>query len=170
MKILLRNFETRISNQNPILALVSSKRQERGVNKFSPKKLQELPTPLSETKSTANKNRRRLRLCRSLLLLIYEVVYCSFKECKSWHFFYKYAFCFYRKPRACCPRLWSTIVRVPDWTNDLFHSRSRLWLVGCVFRTNLTRDFFVCKSQFVWNKSEYVHEENVSKIFKLKEY
>lgn len=41
-------------------------------------------------------------------------------------------FCFYRKPRACCPPLWSTIVRVSDWTNDVF-SQSFAFLIGLLY-------------------------------------
>ena len=41
-------------------------------------------------------------------------------------------FCFYRKPRACCPPLWSTIVRVSDRTNDVF-SQSFAFLIGLLY-------------------------------------
>ena len=40
--------------------------------------------------------------------------------------------------------MWSTIVRVSDWTM-YFQSRSLFWLVGCVFRADFTR-FFLCEN------------------------
>ena len=40
-----------------------------------------------------------------------------------------FPFCFYRKPRACCPPLSSTIVRISDLTKNVF-SQSFAFLIG----------------------------------------
>lgn len=47
--------------------------------------------------------------------------------------------------------LWGTINRV-TWMNNDFHSHSPSWLVGCEFRTNFMLAFFMCNSQYIWNK------------------
>ena len=56
-------------------------------------------------------------------------------------------FCFYRKSRPFCPPLWSTIVPVSDWTNDVF-SQSFAFLIGllCISDEFYPGFFFMCKS------------------------
>ena len=49
------------------------------------------------------------------VFLIYAVMHCSFKKSKSWYFFHLV----FTESRACCPPLWSIIVRVSDCTKDV---------------------------------------------------
>ena len=75
-------------------------------------------------------------------------------------------FCCYRKPRACCPPLWSTIVRVSDSTNDLF-LQSFAFLVGwmCIScellgsRGRIRKRTSECgeRVSFQWYKNECVN-------------
>ena len=51
-------------------------------------------------------------------------------------------FCFCRESRACCPPLWSTVVRVSDWTNDDF---SLAFLIGWLCISYEFYVFFMCK-------------------------
>lgn len=86
-----------------------------------------------------------LRFCQSLqscfcFLLIYEVIYCSFKENKSWHLCFHFVF-------TESPALVALYCEVLSFVSVIgrtmyFHSRSLFWLVCCIFRTNFTRAFF----------------------------
>ena len=86
-----------------------------------------------------------LRFCQSLqscfcFLLIYEVIYCSFKENKSWHLCFHFVFTESRALVALHCEVLSFVSLIGR--TMYFHSRSLFWLVCCIFRTNFTRAFF----------------------------
>lgn len=98
-----------------------------------------------------------LRLYLSLLwcsfsfLLIYEVIFCSFMESKSWHFFIHFFLTESRVLVALHCKVLSFLSLIGR--TIYFHSCSLFWLVGCVFRKKFKRAFFfVSKSQYAWNK------------------
>ena len=90
--------------------------------------------------------------CRvSVFFLVYEVIYCSFKESKSLHFLH-FVFTEGRALVALHCEVLSFVCLIGR--TMYFQGRSFFWLVGCEFREKFMRDFFfVCKSQSVWIKS-----------------
>ena len=80
--------------------------------------------------------------CRvSVFLLIYEVIYCSFKESKSWHFLH-FVFTESRALVVLHCEVLSFVCLIGR--TMYFHSRSFFWLVGCEFRKKFMRAFFSC--------------------------
>lgn len=86
-----------------------------------------------------------LRFCQFcthvfVFLLIYEVIYYSFKENKSWHLCFHFVFTESRALVALYCEVLSFVSLIGR--TMYFHSRSLFWLVCCIFRTNFTRAFF----------------------------